>query len=534
MRKYQKQLLLDLIQTIYEGHRVIKKYIGNGEIESAQDLLTECQNAAVQIGTTIEVSEGEGFVTVHYLEEYCDALFQVYENVSDNISDNRAYKFLNKKIAEVKSSIDYDIKVRLEVAFMPYKASMWDSMESVYVAASNDLNCDVFCIPIPYFDKNPDGTLGQMHYEGDIFPKGVKVTNWQEYNTQVRHPDIIFLQNPYDNNNLVTTVHPIYYTARLREHTDCLAYLEYGIPLWIFKTPTPYDHIIPGWFNFDLFFTYSREYAINQENAMKLVKPNIQTKFMPLGSPKFDKVINSKKRDFELPDKWREIICNRKVILFNTSLASMLKDTEHYIDRLCSILKIFRERKDITLWWRPHPLSIATMQSMRTELAEKYINIVESYKQEGWGIYDDSMDLHRAIVYTDAYYGDESSVVYLYCATGKPFTICGNPHQCYNFTKDQENFELTLEWRIKHMRDAKGGNLEEYNNCMSWYVFYEDLDYEKFLELFLHYIVNEKKYQLADTYRKLQLKIFKDFVVNPDGTAGKKIYDYCKKTVLTK
>ena len=45
------------------------------------------------------------------------------------------------------------------------------------------------------------------------------------------------------------------------------------------------------------------------------------------------------------------------------------------------------------------------------------------YKQAGWGIYDDTPELHRAIAYSDCYYGDGSSVVSLYKVTGKPVMI---------------------------------------------------------------------------------------------------------------
>jgi len=39
------------------------------------------------------------------------------------------------------------------------------------------------------------------------------------------------------------------------------------------------------------------------------------------------------------------------------------------------------------------------------------------------GIYDDTGDLHRAICYSDAYYGDLSSVIVLYKNTGKPIML---------------------------------------------------------------------------------------------------------------
>jgi len=43
--------------------------------------------------------------------------------------------------------------------------------------------------------------------------------------------------------------------------------------------------------------------------------------------------------------------------------------------------------------------------------------------REGWGIFDDTPDLHRALAWTDAYYGDSSSLVALYEYTKKPIMI---------------------------------------------------------------------------------------------------------------
>ena len=57
---------------------------------------------------------------------------------------------------------------------------------------------------------------------------------------------------------------------------------------------------------------------------------------------------------------------------------------------------------------------------MRPELLQEYEQIVMEYRQENWGIYDDTPDLHRAIAWSDAYYGDQSSVEVLFHAAGKP------------------------------------------------------------------------------------------------------------------
>ena len=62
----------------------------------------------------------------------------------------------------------------------------------------------------------------------------------------------------------------------------------------------------------------------------------------------------------------------------------------------------------------------ATIKSVRPRLWEEYREIVETYRAEGWGIYDDTADMDRAVALSDAYYGDPSSVVQLCREAGMP------------------------------------------------------------------------------------------------------------------
>ena len=102
----------------------------------------------------------------------------------------------------------------------------------------------------------------------------------------------------------------------------------------------------------------------------------------------------------------------------------MLKENEQMLAKIKDVFQVFKEnREDVTLLWRPHPLLEATLSSMRTDLAEEYGRLKNGYLAESYGIYDDSPDLDRAIILSDAYYGDNSSVVWLYQKTGKPIMI---------------------------------------------------------------------------------------------------------------
>lgn len=88
------------------------------------------------------------------------------------------------------------------------------------------------------------------------------------------------------------------------------------------------------------------------------------------------------------------------------------------------VFHIFYEnRNDLALLWRPHPLLESTLISMRPQLLEEYKRIRDKYIKDGWGIYDDTADLDRAIVLCDGYYGDGSSLVELCRKMNKPIMI---------------------------------------------------------------------------------------------------------------
>lgn len=106
---------------------------------------------------------------------------------------------------------------------------MWDSLESVWKAADEDENCDAYVIPIPYYDKNPDGSFREMHYEADQYPAYVPITRYDTYDFEKHRPDMIYIHNLYDKYNLVTSVHPFFYSDNLKKYTEKLIYIPYFV-----------------------------------------------------------------------------------------------------------------------------------------------------------------------------------------------------------------------------------------------------------------------------------------------------------------
>lgn len=435
MRKMQKEILTEIVGKLSETHNEIKEYIKNRDIENAQAMLADCQNAALQLGDMIEKLECENCLPVQQLEKYCDELFNVYQGIDSGMDSDTAYKNLNTKIVQVEKSIENDIKVRLEVVFLPYKASMWDSLESVWKKANEDENCDVYVVPIPYFDRGADGKPVRMHYEGYEYPPDVPIVSWEKYNIAERKPDIIYIHNPYDDQNHVTSVHPKFYASELKKYTNELIYIPYFVAINDYVEK--HFCVLPGTLYADKVIvqsekvrrTYIKEFhKFERKNKCWGMFGDAEKKFLALGSPKFDKVKNSKLEDFEIPQQWNDLIIRedgsrKSVVLYNTTITAMLKDTKNVIKKIKDVISVFKKNSDVVLMWRPHPLLDTTLESMRPELLDEYRNIVEEYKRENIGIYDDSAELYRAITLSDAYYGDWSSVMELYKHTGKPIMI---------------------------------------------------------------------------------------------------------------
>ncbi|MBB6732243.1 hypothetical protein [Cohnella zeiphila] len=428
MRKHQQQRIFELLEILNEAHDELARQTAPKVIVG---LLGDCQEFALKIGDYIEEIEGEGTRTVSLLEEYCELLYEV----SVNLDLTNGVPKLRRQLIVITNSVKDELKQKkIEIAFFPYKASMFDALESIWLAAKDDPQCDVYVVPIPYYDLLSDGQIGQMQYEGDQYPDYVPITNWQEYDVEARRPDIIYIHNPYDNGNRVTSVHPMYYSKRLRDLTDLLVYVPYFVSngdvseAMCRTAACIYSHKVFVQSE-KVRQTYIRVYKqLAQQHGFGDAFGKAEEKFQALGSPKFDKVVNSRREDYPLPDEWagkmiRSDGTRKKVVLYNTAISSLLTGNEAVLHKLRYVFSVFSERDDVLLWWRPHPLNGTTYASMRPELLEEYETIVREYKLGDFGIYDDSTDSQRAIAMSDAYYGDGGSMVALYKLTGKSMML---------------------------------------------------------------------------------------------------------------
>lgn len=432
-----------------QAHMVIIKSIKDGQYDAAIQLLMSCQNSAIQIGTLLEEHYGIGFATVGTLEQYCEVIYQVFEMVQQVSQGNGESidlvdleDFLKEVLESISASIVADIPKNKKVLFIGCKADAWDAFDSVWRAAKDEPDTSVYVMPVPYSERNAVGGVKETFYEKNLFPDYLDVVDYDGFDIAKEHPDVIFIQNPYDECNYTTNIMPAFYSERLKGLTDKLVYIpwfklaEFGEGEEKPRKTMDYFCKVPGVVHADMVIVQSekmrKEYIeCLTEFAGEDTREIWEKKIVGLGTPIDDAEqarhasVDKTALVTETPEAWKEILLGdsgelKKSILYNTSVAAFMQYGDKMLDKIKRTLQIFEANKDdIALIWRPHPLTVESLKSFKPELLDKYNSVVEEYKKAGWGIYDDTKDMELAIQLCDAYYGDSDGVAHKCETLGK-------------------------------------------------------------------------------------------------------------------
>lgn len=448
MRKSEQEQLLELAATMKNANGMLAGLYQSGNQDVYREVLVNEQTAAISIGTRLDemmeadknrLSEEEvTFLSniVHLLEEYCELLWNA-SNAENELQFQKSIKELDVQITQITEDLQ-KIPVRLEVVFFPYKASMWDCMETVWKAAKEDSDCDVYVIPIPYFDLKPDGTAGQVHWEANMMPSYVPIVDYRKYNLEERRPDIVYVHNPYDQYNKVTSVHPDYYCSNLKKYTDMLVYIPYFL---LGERLAETHSMLPA-------YVYADKIVLTGEKMAEDIDPSVpRDKFIMLGSPKAERMVwmEQHKDELSIPREWKNKIQDKKVAFYNVSISGMLKCQEKMLDKMEEVFDIFEKRQDVVLLYRPHPLIEATLTSMCPELLGRYRSLVEKVKRMKNAIYDTNSDAGISVALADVYIGESSSsIVDMFKTVQKPLFFL-TEEKYYQPTRDEMLAERTSD-----------------------------------------------------------------------------------------
>ncbi|WP_421617403.1 CDP-glycerol glycerophosphotransferase family protein [Brevibacillus sp. TJ4] len=471
MRKYIRDQVVELLSTVWEGIR----YATNTQSEQRFVVLDDCMNAVHSIAETLKagLSEERFAFYENILEDLHQNLKDINSSLVSQLSPAQEARECKNLFALLKKELARESEVKLEIVFMPYKASMWDSLESIWLAAKEDERCNATVVPIPYYDRNPDRSFGAMHYEGTELPDYVPIIHYDKYDVSAHLPDVIYIHNPFDENNLITSVDPRFYSYNLKKHTDMLVYVPYFTSGAYANTEAfAQKHLTPALKVTDKIIVQS-----HTQKKLYMASGIKENKLLVLGTPKFDAIVNLDKTKVDVPTSWTEKIQDKKSIVLNSSIGSLLNNPE-YLGELRNRISTILSFQELVLIWRPHPLLEATITSMRPDLYDEYKEIVHIVENSDNAVIDHLGSTLPATVVSDGMISDISSWARQYIATGKPVLFLNGQselkkeriyvfdHFSSYFVKDGFSIEDFCKMVINGTDDKKEARMKDLRNSI--------------------------------------------------------------------
>lgn len=286
------------------------------------------------------------------------------------------------------------------IAFLPYKAAMWDCMEPLYLECI-DRGIEADLIPLDY-----------MTFPGGVFHNEKRAFNGLGYNTfdsemiRDKKYDFMVTHYPYDGCNNVTKLYPDNFTWELKKLSK-IVYIPYHGNIesesWsrFFRMPgaRESDYICLGsQFDVDVFKKTVPDYS------GKIIQTEYSTKV-------------------ECAKDWEPVVVDEyehPMTLICGTLWTFTHDPEERMEKHLKIIeKALKESK--TVIYRPHPLVYEAIAVMRPEYLKKYEEFLG--KVEELCYLDKNQDLHIKIALADKLYCDPSSVQRTWEGTGKPYEV---------------------------------------------------------------------------------------------------------------
>ena len=468
MRKKTSEKLLKCVDDILSSLEMFRNFKGNSYISAKINKLCSDNMAALEKNSDSIKNK-----------EYLELLDKFKESVSQ-ISVGDATE-ISKRLKELISK-----SVVYKVVFMPYKASMWDSLESIWMAADKDERCEALVVPITYYELDSNQNKKNKINERDLFPEYVNVINDEEYDLENDLPDIIYIHNPYDDTNLITRVDSRYYSWNLKKYCEKLVYVPYykwvdGVSSAGFKSAMCYaDYIVHS--SDDAVkrcIEASPEYANILGLETIVVRELMEKKLINLGSPDVDKVLSLSKDNVLMPDDWKgKVIKSRVNVLYNTTLDEIYESRT--FDKVKETLAFFKENSEKAfVIWRPHPLMKQNLISMLPNLTDEYDEIMNEFISGDYGVLDTKPSMHYAMFWSDMYYGyKRSSMTELYKYTGK--IVLEYAPKLANFVPKRSAEDLLNELKESNVVSEPDYSLE---NIVDIIAGNDELKYGKHLDL---------------------------------------------------
>lgn len=225
-----KSQQLEMLKLLHSLHKKISLIVSSNNVDITIPFLQTCQNTANYIKAVLDGKFGEGTKAAMLLNEYCEKVYEVSNEWSDG-----SLEMLDSSLDRVRDALDelFDNRNR-DILFLLCRASWWDSVKDIYGSLISDVKNSVNVIPEPFFKLHNLKLEGDAVTDKAIFEKisdlNGKITDFEEYNLEKRHPDVIIVQFPYDGYSGTIAISSQLHSENLTKYTDELVYVPFLSP----------------------------------------------------------------------------------------------------------------------------------------------------------------------------------------------------------------------------------------------------------------------------------------------------------------
>ncbi len=325
---------------------------------------------------------------------------------------------------------------QVRAVFFAELGEKWDSMESVYEFMRDDPRFDPIVVRTPVYRAVNQGgeQKREVIYKDFLTPMGISSLEHDQYSLEEDCPDLAFISQPYES-----CTPRQFWPEYIAKYTR-LVYLHYGVQGKIYESFKKANCQLPvyrvAWKTAGMSERYYRFYCRYAANG--------GSNMLVTGFPKLDPLIRLKTKGVPMPEKWKNKIQNRKVILWNTRYSYAMSSIS-YFDRLTDWLQA---HEDCLIIWRPHPMTdTVTKLYYSPEIYQKLLSCISRAKTLPNMIYDEEVSFRPSFYYSDAMLSDPSSMMYQYLLLNKP--VCWINEKQGEFGADTGEFFVDFIWMEK-------------------------------------------------------------------------------------
>ncbi len=300
---------------------------------------------------------------------------------------------------------------RIKVDFYFQWTPGWTNFESVIAAFQRDQQFDCQIVVIPYLNRGAKDVNGQA--QRDLLDKkGIEYVAFEDYSLTARSPDVVFLQNPYDEARP-----PLVQCENLLRHGIQIAYIPYGLDMGAGERNTVYQynrscHLSARWI-----FVRSDRHKLEYGRLCAAGNEHVYV----TGHPKFDHYKERYQHTLKPDDNAKTTVLWTPYFVVPSEEGMTFSTFNVYVHTMLSVVAQY----DINLIIRPHPVFRQFIDSLpdsdlKRKTQKNFAALMAASQQNRRITWDFDSDYTSAFSRSDALMGDAGSFLLEYLPSHKP------------------------------------------------------------------------------------------------------------------